>query len=218
MVAGYGWCGRGIASRLKAMGANVIVVEIDGTLGPHESGLQRGLSALYDGYRVMGMDDAAPQGDIFVTATGNKNVIGPQHFEKMKDGAILCNAGHLNVEINEPALRKMSRKVEGIKDNVAGYSLKNGNTVYLLSEGRLVNLARPSGQGHPIEIMDGSFAIQALCCELIAIGKKMSAGVHDVPKETDDSVARLILRSQGISLQEPTQEQKKYSESFEEGT
>lgn len=218
VVAGYGWCGRGIASRMKAMGANVIVVEIDGTLGPHESGLQRGLSALYDGYRVMDMDSAAPQGDLFVTATGNKNVLDSHHFEKMKDGAMLCNAGHFNIEINEPALRKASRKVEELKDNVVGYQLKSGKTIYLLSEGRLVNLARPSGQGHPIEIMDGSFAIQALCCERIAKSAKMKVGVHDVPKELDDEVARLLLRSQGVSLKEPTEEQKKYAESFEEGT
>lgn len=218
VIAGYGWCGRGIASRMKAMGANVIVVEIDGTLGPHESGLQRGLSALYDGYRVMDMDAAAEQGDIFVTATGNKNVLDIQHFAKMKDGAILSNAGHFNIEINEPALRKMSRKTEELKDNVMGYTLPSGKTLYLLSEGRLVNLARPSGQGHPIEIMDGSFAVQALCCELLAKGKKMPAGVHDVPKEADDSVARLLLNSQGITLQKPTAEQKKYAESFDEGT
>jgi adenosylhomocysteinase len=220
VVAGYGWCGRGIASRMKALGANVIVVEIDGTLGPHESGLQRGLSALYDGYRVMDMGRAAPQGDIFITATGNKDVLTSEHFALMKDGAMLCNAGHFNVEINEPALRKMSGKAETIKDNVAAYSLKGGKTLYLLSEGRLVNLARPSGQGHPIEIMDGSFALQALCCELIAKSKKgaLRAGVHDVPKEIDDLVARLLLNSQGISLQEPSAAQKKYAQSFDEGT
>lgn len=225
VVAGYGWCGRGIASRMKAMGANVIVVEIDGTLGgelaasgTRESGLQRGLSALYDGYRVMDMDSAAPQGDLFVTATGNKNVLDSSHFGKMKDGAILCNAGHFNIEINEPALRKMSKKTQEMKDNIMAYELSGGKTICLLSEGRLVNLARPSGQGHPIEIMDGSFAIQALCCEKIAKGKKMPAGVHDVPKETDDEVARLLLRSQGVSLQQPTSEQKKYAESFDEGT
>jgi adenosylhomocysteinase len=218
IVAGYGWCGRGIASRMKAMGANVIVVEIDGTLGSHESGLQRGLSALYDGYRVMDMDSAAPQGDLFITATGNKNVLDSHHFEKMKDGAILCNAGHFNIEINELALRKMSKKTQEMKDNIMAYELKSGKTLYLLSEGRLINLARPSGQGHPIEIMDGSFAVQALCCEAIAKGAKLKAGVHDVPKEIDDSVARLLLNSQGISLKEPTNEQKKYAESFDEGT
>ncbi len=228
VVAGYGWCGRGIASRMKAMGANVIVVEIDGTLGPHESGLQRGLSALYDGYRVMDMDAAASLGDIFVTATGNKNVLDSQHFSKMKNGAILSNAGHFNIEINEPTLRKMSKKTGELKDNVMGYTLASGSsggkapaaekTIYLLSEGRLVNLARPSGQGHPIEIMDGSFAVQALCCELIAKAKKLPAGVQNVPKDVDDSVARLLLNSQGITLQKPTAEQEKYAESFDEGT
>ncbi|MFA6489261.1 MAG: adenosylhomocysteinase [Candidatus Micrarchaeia archaeon] len=218
VIAGYGWCGRGIASRMKAMGANVIVVEIDGTLGPHESGLQRGLSALYDGYRVMDMDSAAAQGDIFVTATGNKNVLDAKHFPLMKDGAILSNAGHFNIEINEPALRNASKNVEELKDNVMGYTLPSGKTLYLLSEGRLVNLARPSGQGHPIEIMDGSFAVQALCCELLAKSPKMSPGVRDVPKVLDDAVARLLLRSQGIRLAEPTAEQKKYAESFDEGT
>ena len=202
----------------EGMGANVIVVETAGRLGPHESGLHRALSALYDGYRVMGMGQAAAEGDMFITATGSKNVIGAAHFEKMKNGAILCNAGHFNVEIDEPALKKMSRKVEKIKDNVDGYELKNGKTLYLLSEGRLVNLARPSGQGHPIEIMDGSFALQALCCERLAKGKKLPAGVHDVPVEIDDSVASLLLAARGVKLEKPTAEQKKYAESFEEGT
>ena len=220
VVAGYGWCGRGVASRMKAMGANVVVVEVDGTLGPHESGLQRGLSALYDGFRVMSMPEAAKIGDIFVTATGNKNVIGKEHFALMKDGAILCNTGHFNVEIGEPELRKGSKRVFDVKDNVVGYEQKDGRTVYLLSEGRLVNLVQPSGQGHPIEIMDGSFALQALCCELMAKskGKKLPAGVMSVPKEVDDSVARLLLASKGITLEKPTPEQIKYAESFEEGT
>ena len=218
VVAGYGWCGRGIASRMKGMGANIIVVEVAGTLGPHESGMHRGLSALYEGYRVMSMQQAAKEGDIFITATGNKNVIDSQHFALMKSGAILCNTGHFNVEINEPALRKMSKKVEEMKDNVVGYSLKDGRTLYLLSEGRLVNLARPSGQGHPIEIMDGSFAIQALCCERIAKGAKMKPGVHNVPVEIDDAVASLLLESRGIKLEKPTKEQLEYAESFEEGT
>jgi len=218
VVAGYGWCGRGIASRLKAMGANVIVSEIDASFHRGESGLHRALSALYDGYRVMGMEEAAPQGDIFITATGGKCVIGRQHFAKMKDGAILANAGHFNVEIDEPGLRGMSRKVEEVKDNIACYTLKDGRAIYLLSEGRLVNLARPSGQGHPIEIMDGSFALQALCCERLAKGARLPAGVHPVPREIDESVARLLLRSQGICLEKPTAKQKKYAEGYEEGT
>lgn len=218
VIAGYGWCGRGIASRMKGMGANVIVVEIAGTLGLHESGMHRALSALYDGYRVMDMQQAAKEGDIFITATGNKNVLDEQHFKLMKSGAILCNTGHFNVEINEPALRKLSGKVTKMKDNIDAYEMKDGRTLYLLSEGRLVNLARPSGQGHPIEIMDGSFAIQALCCERIAKGKKMPAGVHNVPKEIDDAVASLLLQSRGIRLEKPTTEQLEYAESFEEGT
>jgi adenosylhomocysteinase len=217
VVAGYGWCGRGIASRMKALGANVIVVEIDGRLG-QESGLHRALSALYDGYRVMDMESAAKQGDIFITATGGKDVIGKSHFLLMKDGAMLCNAGHFNLEINESELARLSVKVESIKDNIKAYTLASGKTIYLLSEGRLVNLAQPSGQGHPIEIMDGSFAIQALCCELIAKSPKMSPGVHSVPEVIDDAVARLLLRSQGISLQPPTKEQEKYAQSFDEGT
>ncbi len=220
VIAGFGWCGRGVASRMKGMGANVIVVEIAGTLGPHESGMHRALSALYEGYRVMGMPQAAREGDIFITATGSKDVITREHFALMKNGALLCNTGHFNVEISEQQLRKMSVKVQEMKDNVAGYAMKDGRTLYLLSEGRLVNLARPSGQGHPIEIMDGSFAIQALCCEAIAkTGKgSMKPGVHGVPVEIDDAVASLLLESRGIRLEKPTDEQVKYSQSFEEGT
>ena len=223
VVAGFGWCGRGVASRMKGMGANVIVVEIDGKLGPHENGLHRGLSALYSGYRVMTMEGAAKEGDIFVTATGNKNVIGKQHFPLLKGGAILSNTGHFNVEIDEDSLRAASTRVFDVKENVMGYEQKDGRTIYLLSEGRLVNLAQPSGQGHPIEIMDGSFAIQALCCELLAKsakakGGKMLPGVHSVPEGIDDSVARLLLLAKGVKLSEPTDEQRNYSESWEEGT
>ena len=218
VVVGYGWCGRGIASRMKGMGANVVVVEIEGKLGTPESGMHRALSAMYDGFRVMAMGQAAKEGDIFVTVTGNKNVIDGKHFPLMKDGAILCNAGHFNVEINEPALRKMSVKVEELKDNLVGYEQKDGRKLYLLSEGRLVNLARPSGQGHPIEIMDGSFALQALCCELIAKGAKMKPGVMDVPEKVDNEVATLLLSAHGIRLDRPTKEQLAYFGSFDEGT
>ena len=223
VVAGFGWCGRGVASRMKGMGANVVVVEIDGTLGPHESGLQRALSAHYSGFRVMGMPEAAKIGDIFVTATGNKNVIGKTHFPLLKGGAILSNTGHFNVEIDEPALRASSRRVYEMKENVMAYEQKDGRTIYLLSEGRLVNLAQPSGQGHPMEIMDGSFALQALCCEILAKSAKpkgghLKPGVHGVPEEIDDSVARLLLATKGITLEAPTAEQKKYAESYDEGT
>jgi len=221
VVAGYGWCGRGVASRMSGMGASVVIVEVDGTLGPHESGLHRALLAHYEGYRVLPMLEAARIGDIFITATGNKNVIGKEHFSLLKNGAILSNTGHFDVEIDEKALRAQSRKVYPVKENVAAYEQKDGRIIYLLSEGRLVNLAQPSGQGHPIEIMDGSFALQALCCELLAKsakGKRLAPGVHNVPVPVDDEVARLLLASKGVKLEPPTSEQKKYAESFEEGT
>jgi len=219
-VFGYGWCGRGIASRLKGLGANVIVVEVEGTLGPHESGQNRALCALYDGFRVCDHKKACREANLLITATGNKNVLRKEHFELMPNGTIMANSGHFNVEIDEPALRKMSVKVEELKDNLVGYTLKDGRTLYVLSEGRLVNLARPSGQGHPIEIMDGSFAIQALCASEIAKGrgKKLKPGVMDVPREIDDSVASLILKTQGIALDKPTPEQIAYSNEWKEGT
>ncbi len=219
VVVGYGWCGRGIADKMKGMGANVIVVEIAGTLGPHESGYHRALSALYSGFRVMSMKDAAPLGDIFITATGDKHVIDKQHIEKMKGGAILCNAGHFDNEINIPALEKMAKEKSEMKSNIDEYELEDGRKLYLLSEGRLVNLARPGGQGHPIEIMDGSFGVQALCVRELAVnGKKLDAKVQDVPKEVDDRVAELALLSHGVELEPPTEEQKKYSVSWKEGT
>ncbi|MDE1798436.1 MAG: adenosylhomocysteinase, partial [Candidatus Micrarchaeota archaeon] len=229
VVYGYGWCGRGIASRLKGLGAQVCVVEVEGTLGPHESGQNRALCALYDGYRVINHAEAAKIGDIFVTATGNKRVIRQEHFELMREGAIMCNAGHFNVEIDEPALRSMSSNVEDVKDNVTAYRIEGkkgagqgskAKTLYLLSEGRLVNLARPSGQGHPMEIMDGSFAIQALCCELIAKSKdkKFPPGVMDVPKEVDDATAARILATRGVVLDKPTKEQLAYANEWKEGT
>lgn len=226
IVYGYGWCGRGIASRLKGLGAQVGVVEVEGTVGPHESGQNRALCALYEGYKVMNHKDAAREGDIHITVTGNKNVLRKEHFELMKDGAILCNSGHFNVEIDEPSLKAMSKKVEEVKDNIVAYRLKGKDgkekTVYLLSEGRLVNLARPSGQGHPMEIMDGSFAIQALCCELLAKakskGQKLAPGVLDVPKEVDDATAARILATRGVVLDKPTAEQMAYADEWKEGT
>ncbi|MFH1095845.1 MAG: adenosylhomocysteinase, partial [Candidatus Micrarchaeota archaeon] len=173
----------------------------------------------YSGYQVMDHMDAAKVGQVFVTATGNKNVLRKEHFEAMRDGAILCNSGHFNVEIDEPALRAMSAQVKEVKENVVAYTLKDGRTLYLLSEGRLVNLSRPMGQGHPIEIMDGSFAVQALSCQYIADNrKKMRAGVVRVPQEIDDDVARLILESQGVKLDKPTKEQVGYAASWQEGT
>lgn len=218
VVVGYGWCGRGIASRMRGMGANVVVVETAARFGEKESGYHRALEALYEGYRVMDMDDAAKIGDILITATGNKHIIEKRHFKCMKNGAILANAGHFNVEIDTPSLKKMSRKVEEIKDNIMLYEQKDGRKLYLLSEGRLVNLARPGGQGHPIEIMDGSFGLQALCVRYLAEHRGMKVDVYDVPKKIDERVAKLALESQGIRLKKPTREQVKYMASWEEGT
>ncbi len=218
-VFGYGWCGRGIASRMRGLGANVIVVEIDATLGAHEPGQNRALCALYDGYKVLSHTDACKLADIFITATGNKNVLRKEHFELMKDGAIVCNAGHFNVEIDIPALESLSSSKNEVKQNVQKYFLKNGKSILLLSEGRLANLARPMGQGHPIEIMDGSFAVQALSVEYLVKNRKtLSAGIIKVPSEVDGEVAKLLLKSQGIVLDKPTQEQIDYANEYEEGT
>ncbi|MEM4389899.1 MAG: adenosylhomocysteinase [Candidatus Micrarchaeia archaeon] len=218
VVIGFGSCGRGIAERLRGLGANVIVVEAAGRQAGGPSGYHKALEALYSGFRVMSLDEAAPQGDIFITATGNKHVIAERHFARMKDGAILANAGHFNVEIDEPTMRKMSRRVAKVKENLTCYTLKDGRRLYLLSEGRLVNLARPSGQGHPIEIMDGSFALQALCAERLATGERQKPSVLDVPQEIDDEVARLALESQGVRLRPLTREQELYLKEWREGT
>ncbi|MEW6329328.1 MAG: adenosylhomocysteinase [Candidatus Micrarchaeota archaeon] len=219
VVAGFGSCGRGIADRLGGMGANVIITETAERLGEGPSGLHKALEALYSGFRVIDMARAAGEGDIFITATGGKNILTRAHFDKMKDGALLANAGHFNVEIDIPALEKISKKRETVKENLERFTLKNGKKIFLISEGRLLNLARPSGQGHPIEIMDGSFAIQALCAEHLAKNRgKLRAGVHDVPQNIDDEVAGMALLSQGIKLDKLTEEQKKYARSWEEGT
>ncbi len=218
VIVGYGWCGRGIADRLKGLGARVIVVEIAGSIAEGPSGYHRALEAMYDGYSVMSMTDAAPLGDLFITATGNKHAISLNHIQHMKDGAMLANSGHFNQEIDVDGLEKIGNKKDVIT-NVAQYELGNGRNIIVLADGRLVNLAQPTGQGHPIEIMDGSFGIQALCVEYLAKnGKGMKAGVHDVPESIDNSVAKIALESQGIQLEAPTEAQKTYSESWEEGT
>jgi adenosylhomocysteinase len=218
VVIGFGWCGRGICDRLRGLGANVIVVEVCGRLGKEgPAGQHKALEALYSGFRVMNLDDAAGEGDIFITSTGNINVITKRHFAKMKDGAILANAGHFNNEIDINGLESMSAKREKAKENVERFTLKNGKKLYLLSEGRLVNLSRPSGQGHPIEIMDGSFAIQALSLEFIS-KNKLPAKVISVPQEIDDKVAELALLANGVRLAKPTGEQERYARSWKEGT
>ena len=219
VVVGYGWCGRGIANRLKGLGAKVIVVESADQSPGESSGYHRALEASYDGCWVMSMDEASSKGDIFITATGNKHVISKTHLKQMKDGAILANSGHFNHEIDLDGLESISDSKESILTNVEKYYLKNGNHLVLLAEGRLVNLAQPTGQGHPIEIMDGSFGIQALCVEHLAkYGTALGAGVYDVPTDIDNQVAKIALASQGVVLDEPTVEQKKYRQDWKEGT
>ena len=220
VVVGYGWVGRGVAMRLRGMGARVIVVETAASLNQQEqSGFHRGLEALYDGNWVMSMEEAAAMGDIFITATGNKHVISKHHFKKMKENVILANAGHFNNEIDVDSLQAMSKESKEIMPNLVRYRLKNGKGILLLSEGRLVNLARPSGHGHPIEIMDGSFAVQALCVEYLAKSSdSLKPEIYDVPSDLDEEVARLALAAQGIALQKPTPQQIEYVSAWEEGT
>ncbi|MEM2027251.1 MAG: adenosylhomocysteinase [Candidatus Bathyarchaeia archaeon] len=207
VVCGYGWCGRGLALRARGMGANVIVTEINPI---------RALEAVMDGFQVMPMNEAASIGDIFVTVTGNINVIRMEHMLKMKDGVILANSGHFNVEISIPDLEKISVSKRTIRPNLEEYTLKNGRKIYLLAEGRLVNLA--AAEGHPSEVMDMSFSNQALCVEYLAKNPGLEPKIYDVPKEIDETVARLKLKSMGIEIDEITEEQKMYLESWESGT
>ena len=207
VVAGYGHCGRGLATRARGMGANVIVCEVDPI---------KALRALMDGFRVMPMREAAKVGDIFVTVTGNKGVIRREHMELMKDGAILANSGHFNVEISLPDLETLAVEKRRIKPHVDEYVLKDGRRLYLLAEGRLVNLA--AAEGHPSEVMDMSFSNQALCVEHIAKNPKLPPAVYKVPKEIDELVAKLKLKSMKIEIDEMTEEQKRYVSSWEEGT
>ncbi len=217
VVVGFGWCGRGIADRLRGLGASVVVVEISDRVRKNEpSGLHKALEALYSGYRVMDMKSASKIGDIFITATGCKNAVGEEHLKLMKNGAILANAGHFDNEIDKGYLATKGKK-RTMKTNLEEFVMNDGRKLYLLSEGRLVNLSQPTGQGHPIEIMDGSFAIQALSLEYL-LKNDLKKGVHDVPLEIDDFVARLALESNGIRLPALTKEQKDYLSSWEEGT
>ena len=208
VVAGYGWCGRGIAMRAKGMGADVIVTEIDPV---------KGLEAVMDGFRVMTMEEAAVVGDFFVTVTGNIHVIRGEHFGQMKDGAIVCNSGHFNVEIDIPALEKQSRKRRIIRSGVEEFTLGDGRKVNLLGEGRLVNLA--TAEGHPSSVMDMSFANQALGAEyLVKNYKKLENKVYPVPPVIDKEIARLKLAGMGVAIDKLTKEQQKYLASWEMGT
>jgi adenosylhomocysteinase len=200
VVAGYGYCGRGIAMRAKGLGARVIVTEID----PHKA-----LEAYMDGYDVMPMEEAAPLGDFFVTATGCERVIRGEHMIKMKDGAILANAGHFDVEVDKNDLMKLAVSVKPRRYNIEGYYLEDGRVQNLLGEGRLVNLA--SGNGHPAEIMDMSFSIQALCLEFLAKNSgKLSAKVYEVPEEIDKTVAFMKLEAMGLKIDALDEMQKNY--------
>ena len=205
VVAGYGWCGKGIAMRAKGFGAHVIVTEIDPV---------KALEAMMDGFKVMTMEDAAKVGDLFVTSTGCRDVITEKHFGLMKDGAIMCNAGHFNVEVDVDWLDKNAKDRYVQRQNIMGYTLENGKNVFVLAEGRLVNLA--SGDGHPAEIMDMSFAIQALSARYVAEHRgELGADVIAVPNEIDEEVARRKLTACGLSIDALTDAQKEYLASWE---
>jgi len=207
VVCGYGWCGRGFANRARGMGAHVIVTEVDPV---------KALEAVMDGFQVMPMKEAAAVGDIFVTITGDTSVIRKEHMLKMKNGAILANSGHFNVEIDIPELESLSTSKRTIRSNLEEYNLRDGRKLYLLAEGRLVNLA--SAEGHPSEVMDMSFANQALCVEHLAKTERMESKVYSVPREIDELVAKLKLKAMNVEIDELTEKQKKYISSWEEGT
>ena len=207
VVCGYGWCARGIAMRAQGMGANVIVTEIDPL---------RALEAIMNGYRVMPIAEASVAGDIFVTATGDTAVIRKEHMEKMKDGAILANSGHFNVEINIKDLNELATAKRTMRANLEEYTLKDGKKLYLLAEGRLVNLA--AAEGHPSEVMDMSFANQALNVEYLAKTQKLQPKVYNVPKEIDEQIAFLKLNAMNVKIDTLTDEQRKYLTTWEMGT
>jgi adenosylhomocysteinase len=208
VVAGFGWCGRGVAMRAKGMGARVVVGEVDPL---------RALEAVMEGYEVMPLLRAAELGDVFVTATGGKHVLGREHFARMKDGAVLANAGHFNVELDLPALRSLAVESRRAREGVEGFVLADGRTLYLVAEGRLVNLA--AAEGHPAAVMDMSFANQALAAEyVVRHAGELERHVYAVPAEIDQQVAGLKLATLGVELDELTDEQRRYLSSWDEGT
>jgi len=208
VVAGYGWCGRGVAMRAKGLGADVIVTEINPT---------KAIEAVMDGFRVMPMNDAAKVGDVFVTVTGNKSVLAHEHFERMKDGAVISNSGHFNVEIDIPALEKLSSGRKIARPFVEEFTMKDGRRIYLLGEGRLINLA--AAEGHPASVMDMSFANQALSAEyIIKHAKELKNQVYAVPEHLDQQIAKLKLESMGVTIDKLTPDQEHYLASWDEGT
>jgi adenosylhomocysteinase len=208
VVAGYGWCGRGIAMRAKGHGADVIVTEVDPT---------KAIEAVMDGFRVMPMHEAAKIGDVFITVTGNKSVIAHEHFEKMKDGAVICNSGHFNVEIDIPALEKLSSSKKLARPFVDEYTMKDGRRLCLLGDGRLINLT--AAEGHPASVMDMSFANQALSAEyMLKSSSQLGKQVYAVPEHLDKQIAKLKLESMGVQIDKLTPEQEHYLASWSEGT
>ncbi|MDQ2969693.1 MAG: adenosylhomocysteinase [Acidobacteriota bacterium] len=208
VIAGYGWCGRGVAMRARGLGGHVIVTEIDPT---------KAIEAVLDGYRVMPMEEAAEIGDIFVTVTGNKGVLRKEHFRAMKNGAVICNSGHFNVEIDIPALEALARERRRIREFVEEFTLSNGRHVNLLADGRLINLS--AAEGHPASVMDMSFANQALAAEfMVKNHATLEKKVHTVPDEIDREIARLKLAAMGIDIDVASAEQLRYMSSWEEGT
>ncbi|AFZ20621.1 adenosylhomocysteinase [Allocoleopsis franciscana] len=208
VVAGYGWCGKGVALRARGLGANVIVTEIDPT---------KAIEAVMDGFRVMPMDEAAPHGDLFVTVTGNKHVIRSEHFDLMKDGAMVCNSGHFDIEIDLKSLGAKATEVKDVRPFTQQYLLVNGKSIIVLGEGRLVNLA--AAEGHPSAVMDMSFANQAMACEYLVKNKgKLEPGLHSIPVEVDKEIARLKLQAMGIMIDSLTAEQTEYINSWTSGT
>lgn len=204
VVIGYGWCGKGVAMRAKGLGAKVIITEIDPI---------KAIEAYMDGFEVMTMPEAVKQGDFFVTVTGNRDVIANEHFDVMKNGALMCNAGHFDIEINKSDLTARAVKIRGVRKNIDEYEMKDGRKLYLIAEGRLVNLA--AGDGHPVEVMDLTFALQALSLKhIVQNGRLLKAEVHSVPIEIDRNVAYLRLESLGIHLDQLTKEQENYLSSW----
>ncbi|MBR4397518.1 MAG: adenosylhomocysteinase, partial [Methanobrevibacter sp.] len=208
VVCGYGWCGRGVASRAAGLGANVIVTEVDPI---------RALEARMDGYRVMKIREAVKIADLVVTVTGNIDIIHGDDFKYMKDGCMLSNSGHFNVEINRPDLEAQSVSCEEVRDSIEMFTMKDGRKIYLLADGRLVNLAAARGQGHPAEIMDMSFAVQALSAKYI-VENDLSLSVEKAPDSIDDEVARLKLKAMGIEIDDLSERQKDYLADWREGT
>ena len=204
VIVGYGWCGKGVALRAKGLDAKVIVTEIDPI---------KACEAWMDGFEVMPMLEAAPRGDVFITVTGNKHVIDKEHLEVIKDGAILSNAGHFDIEVSKEALEQLSKEKKTVRENIEEYSFEDGRKVYLLGEGRLVNLA--CGDGHPAEIMDMTFALQALSLEYLLKNRDLPVKVYNVPEEIDKRVAQLMLSSLGIKIDELTKEQEDYLASWQ---